>query len=260
MRISLLSYTLRLDLKRLWYFRASMVLEMVASLTYAVIMVAFWSVIYQDVKPLPGWPLGQTFAFLAWLELFFAVTNSIFLASGKVWHLINTGRLDTYLVRPVDPRVLMTLLTTRLMNLVRAAPSIALLFFLAVRNGAQFTVPGVLTSGAMVLLGATAYAQVQFVGSYLSFWIGRSRAIDELTDSLYSLTQYPHTIFPRWIRAVLATVLPFAFASTWPGMASVGMGRAVEWLALSLIVTGCWVFAQDRVWKAGLKRYDSFGG
>lgn len=253
-------YTLKLDLRRLWYFRASIFMEVLASLAYALIMVVFWSVIYQDVKPLPGWPLGQTFVFLAYLELFFALTNSVFGASGKAWLLINNGRLDTYLVRPVDPRLLLTLLTTRLLNLVRAAPSIALLFFLATQNGARFTFSGVVTALAMVLLATIAYAQLQFVGSYVSFWMGRSRVIDELTDSLYALTQYPHTIFPRWLQAVLATVLPFAFASTWPGMASVGAGNAGAWLALSLVVTASWILIQDRVWKLGLKRYDSFGG
>lgn len=256
----LLLYTLRLNVKRLWYFRASMLMEVLASLAYALIMVAFWSIIYRDVKPLPGWPLGQTFAFLAWLELFFALTNSVFVASGKVWPLINNGRLDTYLVRPVDARLLLTLLSARLLNLVRAAPSIALLFILAAHNGAHFTLTGTLAACVLVALASVAYAQLQFVGSFLTFWLGRSRVIDELTDSLGTLAQYPHTIFPLWLQGILATVLPFAFASTWPGHASVGVGGVLAWLAVSVTVTALWAVVQEGVWRKGLRRYDSFGG
>lgn len=252
---------LNLNLRRLRQFTVSFLLDVTASLAYAGITVIFWRVIYGRIRPLPGWTLGQAFAFSAFFELFYALSMSLFVGTGKLWNNIITGRIDVYLIRPVDPRLLMGLLTVRMESFIRALPSIVLLFSLALAHGVRFTIGNALASLVIVTLGALTYAFVQMAGSWASFWIGRAQMLDEITDSLNELARYPHTIFPDWLRMALMTVVPMAFASTEPARVLTGMsGNMVGAIGVAMGVTAVWWFIQDLLWKKGLRRYDSYGG
>ncbi len=252
---------LELNLKRLWYFRASLLLDMVSALAYAGLTIVFWNIIYTRVRPLPGWGLGETFAFVALTELFYALTMSVFIGSGKFWNTVVTGRIDTYLTRPVDARLLMSLITMRLENALRSLPSICLLVALALHYGARFTLAPTLLALAVVALGATTYAFLQMAGSWTSFWLGRSQLLDELTDSMTEFVQYPHTIFPGWVRVLLTTVVPLALAASQPALALQGStSQALRIFTAALAVAAAWWAIQEFAWRRGLKRYDSFGG
>lgn len=257
----LTALALGLNLKRLWYFRASVLLEALSSLVYSVITIVFWNIIYDRVHPLPGWTLGQTFAFVALLEFFYALTMSIFIGSGKLWTAIIAGRIDIYLVRPVDARLLMSLLVIRIENLIRALPGIGLLLFLAITNGARFSTAAMFTALVTAVLGAVCYACLQMAGSFASFWLGRAEVLDELTDSLKEVVQYPHTIFPEWVQWVLMTVLPMAFAASEPARAlMVAPQGSLGIVGAAILVTSGWWLVQELTWRRGLRHYDSFSG
>lgn len=257
----LIAIAIRLNLKRLRAFRASLVLEVGASLSYAAITAIFWNVIYRRVQPLPGWSLGQTFAFTALIELFYAVTMSVFVATGKFWGAIISGRIDIYLIRPTEPRLLMGLLAIRLENLIRAIPSVTLLAALAGVYGFRPTVTSVLAALIVTALGTCAYACLQMAGSWASFWLGRTQVLDEITDSFTEFTQYPHTVFPPWVRLALLTVVPMGLAATEPALLLSGMSiRPMLVIGGAVAVTLAWWVMQELLWKRGLRRYDSYGG
>lgn len=257
----LIAEAVRLSFRRLSNFRVSLAFEVIASLAFSGITIIFWNVVYGRVRPLPGWTLGQVFALTALAELFYALTMSLFISTGKLWLPIVTGRIDIYLVRPVDPRLLMIILSFRPENLIRAIPSIGLLVGLAVLDGVRFTLLSVLGTLLLVLLGATTYACLQMAGSWASFWLGRTKTLDELTDSFTEFSRYPTTVFPGWLRLTLTTVVPMALAATEPALFLTGLqADRLGIIVATFAVTFAWWLGQDLIWRKGLARYDSYGG
>ena len=73
--------------------------------------------------------------------------------------------------------------------------------------------------------------------------------------------QYPHTIFPGWVRVLLTTVVPLALAASQPALALQGStSQALRIFTAALAVAAAWWAIQEFAWRRGLKRYDSFGG
>lgn len=250
-----------MNARRVVAFRASFALDVLSSLAFVLISVTFWQVIYARVSHLPGFTLGQTFLFLFFVELFFTLGMSVFVGSGKFWVSINTGRLDIYLTRPGDPRLLLTLITMRLDNLLRAVPSLTLLLGLAVHHHATFSLPTLLAGVVITALGATAYAFLQMASSWVAFWAGRAQVLDELTDSMTELTQYPHTIFPKFLQLALTTVLPFGLAGTQPSLLAAGSAHSLlTGIAVAAAVATGWLVLQHLLWKKGLHAYESSNG
>ena len=258
--LRVLRYGLFLNIRRWWHFRGSFALDVIASSTFALTSIAFWSILYSNVSAVPGWTLGQVFVLLAWIEMFFALERGLFIVSGKAWTLINNGTLDRFLVRPIDARLMITALTLRTENIFRAIPSIVLLFVLAQLNGATFDLATTFLGFLVVLIAAITYAAIQAVGSYTAFWIGRSRVIDELTDQAAMLAQYPITVFPRAIQLILVTILPFALAGSAPALITTSAVSTAVVFAIAISTSIAWITIQNIVWRKGIRRYDSYGG
>lgn len=259
--MKLLITALTLNAQRVLAFRTSFILDILASLAVVSVNVVFWQIIYGRVSHLPGFTIGQTFLFLFFVELFFSLSMSVFVGSGKFWGSINTGRLDVYLARPGDPRVLLTLISMRLENLLRAVPSLLLLLVLALSHGAILTLGGLLAALVITVLGAVTYAFLQMAGSWVAFWAGRTQVLDELTDSLTELTRYPHTIFPKAVQFFLMTALPFGYAGTQPALLAAASPQLL--LLGTLAAAGValiWLAIQNLLWKKGLKVYESSNG
>lgn len=247
---------LAFGMRRSTAYRASFVLDTLGALAVAATSIAFWQVLYDNGARPPGLSQGDLFLFFAYVEVFFAVTNSCFATAGKLWRIIHSGRLDTFLIRPASARVLMVATNIRLDYALRALPSIGLFLWLAALSGEFPSLPGFL--GGLILSGAAAlcFALLQLAGSWLAFFVGRSEFIDELTDSLVEFMAYPHTIFPLWVQGLLMFVLPFGYAAT----GATDFARGTHWAVPLVAVTvslALWGIVQQYLWQKGLCHYDS---
>lgn len=67
-------------------------------------MFIFWDSLIKKNYLIPGWGWNEIVMFMAFSELFFEIKNSITMSASRFWMLIVIGKLDTYLVRPIDSR------------------------------------------------------------------------------------------------------------------------------------------------------------
>ena len=252
----LIQASILLNMKRVLAFHISTWVDIASSLAYIVAQIIFWQTIYTRVSPLPGLRLGDIYAFMAFGEIFYALSYSLFIVAVRFWTVINNGRLDLYLVRPVDPRLMVFLLNLRFENLIRPIPSIVLLFTLAVANG--FFIGKIFSGLPLVLLAATTYAVIQLGGGLSAFWLGRARALEEITTSLTHLLRFPTTIFPGATQVILYTILPIGLAATEPVLQTFGFSYVLV-LGLGIASLLFWLGLVEWVWQKGLQRYESYG-
>ncbi|HCZ06114.1 MAG TPA: hypothetical protein DHV12_03090 [Thermotogae bacterium] len=252
-----------LSFRRLLYFRASTLFSILGNALFLLVNILFWRVIYTNIEVFNGWTIGQMYLFTAFSEFFHVFTMMFFPVAGKLWRLIYTGRLDTYLTKPVEPYVLMNILNIRMENIFNAVPSVLWIFILINFYKLRLDILSFLMALLFNLLAVIVYSLIQMSTSTASFWFGKITAIDELSDSLVMLVNYPHTIFPLYIRILMITILPFGYASTIPALIALKMGYigTLPSLILGAIFTiVLWLSIFKLLWKLGMKRYESYGG
>ncbi len=255
--VRLYLYFLRFSFSRAFEFRVDFWFRIVMDCVYYAVHLAFFTIIYARSGVIGGWTIDQTYVFVCGFLLADAIHMTVF--ANNMWFLpthINRGDLDYYLVRPVSS-----------------------LFFLSVREFAANSFINVVIAGALVAwsiarypggLGAgqiTIYLLFILLGAFLTylsrmlsvipvFWLHSSRGLEELYYTMDNMAERPHQIFPRWLRYVVLSILPFAFVSSVPSHV-LFEGLSMERFVHALLVTAGMFTAVRFAWKRGLGAYAS---
>lgn len=237
-------------------YRTNFLTAVATDLVWIVIEFSLFSVIYANVASLPGWTKDQVYFFLG---MFFA-SDAMFttLFQRNFWNfsdLVNKGELDILLTKPVPP---IFLALTRWMNLTAAFN-----IFLGVGIMIRFAGPAGFEGGwkwALVLfwllVGLLTALLVRFAFTIWVFWTERSWAMSRLYYQFFAFATKPDAIYPKFIRYLILTALPFAFIGSVPARALLHGLSGIEYAGIFVVLS---VFAMLDIvlWKMGLKRYQS---
>jgi ABC-2 type transport system permease protein len=250
----------RVQFKNNWVreavYRTNFLTAVVSDLVWIVIEFSLFSIIYANVSTLRGWTQNQVYFFLG---VFFA-SDAMFTAffQRNFWNfsdLVNKGELDILLTKPVPP---VFLALTRWMQLTACLD-----IFLGIGIMVRYAKPAGFEGGwnwllvaVWLLIGLTAAVLLRFAFSVWVFWTDRSWAITRLYYHFFQIATKPDGIFPKFIRYVILTALPFAFIGSVPARALLHGLTATEYLVLFTVLGAFTVF--DVVfWRKGLRRYQS---
>jgi len=172
------------------------------------------------------------------------------------------GRFDGILVRPWP--TLMTLLARRFdfnrIGVALQGAAIAGIGTVELLRRGTLGYWGLPYVFLLPLLGAAVLFALSTATAALGFWLLR---IDELqVFTMYApLTAsfYPLSIYPRWLKGMLYTILPMAYINYLPALYLLGKGAGPWALALSPAVAVVTVLAAYRFWLYGERHYQSPG-
>lgn len=115
-----------------------------------------------------------------------------------------------------------------------------------------------------VLLGSVLGTLIPFslslITAALAFWVVRTG--DLQTFTMYApitASQYPLTIYPRWLKALLTSVLPVGFINFIPVQYLLGKGGGPWSLIVSPVVASGFAFVAYAFWRIGERHYHSTG-
>lgn len=206
---------------------------------------------------------GWRFAEMALLYGLIQLASSI--ARCFSWQLdhfdeyITSGEFDLFLVRPLPPLFHLLAIRFEIIQLGRIAIGVATIVLASsaagVGPGASnlAVIASAATGGALLLFALT------LVVAAISFWHTRTGKLQDVVQAgCRAVSEYPLTIFPREVRAVLVTLLPLALVTYYPALWL--LGRDHSPLAFAAIPVGALFLGLALiVWRAGLRRYQSTG-
>ena len=176
---------------------------------------------------------------------------------------ITTGKLDLYLTRPMS--VLGQLICSRFGDTFIGQLIVTLMFLINVlyKNSGDMEwflivyIFGALIGGIALQVGA------MIIFGSLAFWTMRSERIAEIFYyQLRSITHYPLTIYPGWIKILLTFVFPWAFINYYPSLLILGKVSTKGELICGLcapIIGGVVLYISIKIFNKGLYRYTSSG-
>jgi ABC-2 type transport system permease protein len=124
---------------------------------------------------------------------------------------------------------------------------------------AAFFILGIIAAAMSSLL----FGLIMMAIAISSFWVGLNDATEALFDFIWSLSDYPTTIYPMFLQTALVLVMPVFFAQTFPAMMASGglsIAGAASLFALMALLTVAWWLIVGLAWRYGLRRYSSYGG
>jgi len=242
---------LRHNLMSAMAYRGAFVLQVFGMLLNDLMLLVFWTLLFQRFPLLNGWDLTGVVTIYAVSASGFGLVVAVFGNLTRVAHVIASGDLDYYLALPANP--LWHLLSSRT-NLSGWGDLLfgVLLYVIVVPGGWQ-TLPLYVL---LVILVALIFCAVGVLAGSLAFWLGQAQDLAaQWFNATLSFSLYPVDFFPGVVRVLLYTLLPAALVGSVPARALLQF----RWQNLGLMVVftlgamalSHWVFFR------GLRRYES---
>lgn len=175
---------------------------------------------------------------------------------------IRQGDFDSLLIRPW-PTLLVLLARNIDLERVGGAIQGAVILGISLRalvNTETLNAFGVLYILVTPLYGAGIIFAISLATAALAFWIVRTDEFQVFTMyAPQTASSFPLDIYPGWLRALLFTVLPVAFAGFVPISYLLGKGGGWFSLLAGPIVAVISIMVAYSFWRLGERRYHSTG-
>lgn len=258
--IYMILIALKLHIKKIKYFKVDYGFMIISNIIQVLIMIVFWDSLYNNNLILPNWDWSHLMIFTAFSEMFFGLKSSFTMAGSRFWTLIVSGKLDSFLVRPIDSRFHFIIRNFRPEFLIRTIPSI---FILITISGLTLKPMAFLFGIIVCGIGVILLTLIELCIGYTAFKYGKVDAINELIDSLLQFNSYPLTIFGKVLTSIFTFIIPFMFFSTIPSQIGTNMLGSKELIMaiLSLLfVSSIWLGLDNFLWRKGIENYESYNG
>lgn len=250
---------LRNSLIRDMSFKANFLLWIITELAWFVGQLLFLEVLFLHTDRIIDWSKWEVVVLIGTHQLITQIFQAFFYMNlTNLPELVRTGKLDTFLLLPVDSQFAVSTRQLGLDNVVTSVVGVAIVAFAMSKLGLVPSFLAVVLYALAVVLGVAVHYAIMFALASLSFWIVRTQGLIYGYYSLVSLSRYPQNVyrglfgfFFTWVIPVIlvanvpARLLTKPLESPWPGMWKLAL---VAFLAL----------AGSRVlWRAALRQYGS---
>lgn len=249
---------LRANLRIAVRHRADFIVGNVSTMVQAGAGVVTYLLLFSALDGIGGWTAAEWTMILGLGTTARAVWSTFFIGTLDLRDLVQTGKFDSYVLRPLGSLFLVT--TGRISSDLwgETAVGVFLTVFGLTTSGVDVTIGHLATIAITLLTGVAVYYALYVITQATSFWIVDNTMVAILFERLDEYSRVPQSVFPAWLRAVFSSVLPLAFISYLPGLVIFGRAGA-GMLAVTAAVAMAFVLLAAGMWSLGVRRYASAG-
>jgi ABC-2 type transport system permease protein len=242
-------------------FRTDFFAGLVLSLSNAGLLVVFWDGLLRAAGPIHGWGIGEL-VLMSGLQTLSGVVSYLFFRMSQLPGKVLRGELDRYLTKPAPAFLCLQWEVLPLRSLITETISAAIILAVAVFGwGFAVDIRGVAPGLLLLMLGSLIQTCFQTSVAALSFWMGRVDGLQSVLGEVDRFRRFPVTLFDRPVRVLLTWVWSFGLFMTYPVLLMRGELDLV-WKLLgggAALLLG-WVLLLALLLRAGVRRYESYGG
>jgi ABC-2 type transport system permease protein len=240
-------------------YRGDFLVSFATSTAATIFAFAFVYVLFRKVN-LIGWRFEEIVFLYGFSLIPFGLFNVISL---NLYEFGNTyimeGKFDRVLLRPVNSLFQVLFENFRIESFFEAFTGIGIVILMAVKMQLHWGARDILLLIAFGLCGGVIYISVFLALSTFSFWFEDRVGVHPPFWNLLAFGRYPMSIYSSYIQFVLSWIVPFAFATFYPGARLLAHG---EWrqfaLYIPLVAVVCATLA-CLLWSRGVRHYSSTG-
>ena len=236
-------------------FRFNMVMRLFTDLMWYVINIAFFQIIYMNVGNIKGWGQWEIVLFLGTLFIVDSLNMSIFYFNVfNIPNHVRNGSLDSFLLKPVSARYLMSVRNVNFSSLGNAIFGVVLVVVSVIKLGLSLSMVRVVSYILFILNGLTIIYSILFIVAALSIYFINTEGAMNIFFDIFQFGMKPDMIYRGVVKIVITYVIPLLVMVNFPVrilLNSLNLLDAIWGLSIGVL---CFVLSEV-IWRTSLKRY-----
>lgn len=222
------------------------------------ITIIFFNVIFANTQELAGWNFYQVLFLYAFAKVIISINNGWTKVglSRFATELIRRGDYDFYLIKPIDPMVMVSISQPRIYNFIAVLFELSLCFYAVIAGHLQVGIVNFIWFLYLAFFGLILYYFLSVLTVVPAFWLVRLWSLQDLMGRLNQVMRYPVGVFPPFIRVVLMTIFPIVAVAYLPVYTLFNPPK-MEYIVYILLITLIFGFVVSYIWRIGNKKYSS---
>jgi ABC-2 type transport system permease protein len=251
-------------------FRANFMIDMITSMAWVLMNLAFYTLIFNYAPSIgsgTGWEKYPFFIFLATSLLINSIVQVFFMTNiEEMSELIRTGSMDFALLKPMDPQFLVSLTRMEWSSLGNFFVGLALIGYSLIKMGHMPGVLEIVLYPLYIACGVAIYYSLMIALAATTVWLGRNVTLLDFWFYLTTFSRYPMEIY----KGTWGTPLRMAFTFIIPVLVVVNVPArelvkpllpetAADWLLppFTLFATVVSLAASRIIFNLALRSYRS---
>ena len=247
-----------------WQYRTSFVMFSIGQFMASFVDFLAIAVIFGQIDSLAGWSVAEVALLYGMSGVAFNISD-VFVSPIEMLSVrIRTGTFDRVLTRPLGALVQVVAEEFALRRFGKLVQAAIVLGVAVVAVDADWNVARAVMLVVAVAAGAVIFSSVWVIGATLGFWTTEGgEVVNSVTYGGNFLTQYPISIYGRWLRRLLAFAIPLAFVAYYPALFILDRGDpfgAPHWVRfISPLIAVAMALVARATWNFGIRHYRSTG-
>lgn len=256
--ISLYLSFLKISLKEILIYRIDCIVGVISELIVQGVSLVFIFVVFRTTQNIAGWNMYQILLLYGVTRIPIGIAGYCFdglYDIGKKY--MRNGEFDKILLRPVHPLLSIIGASREFVSIADVLLGLFITFNMLIKLEIPITFFLITKMIFFSIVGALIVGAINTIFSITSFWTYKSNEIIWSFYRIYTFTEYPITIYNKFIRILITVILPFAFVAYYPTMAYLGWNKYMIYLSPFIAII-LWIIAV-KVWNWALNKYRSTG-
>lgn len=239
-------------------FKGNFLLWIVVELLWFGLQLCFVSVLYSQTKSIGTWTQWEMVLLVGASNFIQQLYQAFFLTNcTNLSELVRTGKMDFFLLLPVNTRFLVSLRVVDLGAFVNALFAVCVMIFAATKLSLHPTVGQFVGFAALCVVGIMIHYSLMFILATICFWTVRAQGIVWGYYNLFNIARMPDEAFHGVFKAVFTFALPVLLVSNVPvRVLADKIYSPSAWLIL-VGVGAMWAVIAEWFWRISLRRYTS---
>ncbi|MGI9430481.1 MAG: ABC transporter permease [Bythopirellula sp.] len=246
-------------------FRTNFIIEAISSVSWMIMNLGFYTIVYQFTPNIALWNKYEFFVFISTTMFINSIVQAFFMPNmQELSELVRTGGLDFALLKPIDTQFLVSLRRVNwssLGNFLVAA--LLLVYCLPKIEGLQLSPWQFVLYPLYVVLGVLILYSVMIGLAATSIWLGRNQSLYDFWFYITNFSRYPMEIYQgTWgtpLKHVFTFVIPILVVINVPArfMAKPLSRNQADLALFAVFATVMSLLASRWIFKQALRSYRS---
>jgi ABC-2 type transport system permease protein len=239
-------------------FKGNFLLWIIVEILWFGLQLCFVSVIFDQTDSVGTWTKWQMVLLVGASNFIQQLYQAFFLTNcTNLSELVRTGKMDFFLLLPVNTRFLVSLRVVDLGAFVNALFALCVMTFAALKLQLHPTFGQLTGFAALCTVGILIHYSLMFILATICFWTVRAQGIVWGYYNLFNIARMPDEAFRGAFKAVFTFALPVLLVSNVPTRVLADKITApTAWLLL-IGVGLAWAAIAEWFWRVSVRRYTS---
>ena len=239
-------------------FKGNFLLWILVELLWFGLQLSFVGVIYSQTESVGTWTRWEMVLLVGASNFIQQLYQAFFLTNcTNLSELVRTGKMDFFLLLPVNTRFLVSLRVVDLGAFVNALFGLCVMVFAAAKLHLHPSMGQLAGFGGLCVAGVLIHYSLMFILATICFWTVRAQGIVWGYYNLFNIARLPDDAFRGGFKVAFTFCLPVLLVSNVPVRvlaSKVNQPGAWLWLLAMGVV---WALVSELFWRWSLRHYTS---